>query len=290
MASGKLGNIVPSYHQGFARTAGESEFPDLWEGLAGAWFPTLGITGNNLFDAGSKKNHGVLSTFAGDKPIWEVSSRGRVLYFGGIAETSYVDIGDRDSLDIENDITIAAWVYPESFATRYKTIISKEYLSGLNKYIFQFSLVQNTGALFYFSRNLANGTNALTSTDVVALNTWAHVAFTIRNNVLTFYINGVPDSGGTQSASTSRDALPGGGCWIGKNLENPSASPQYYNGLISSVMVYNRALAFSEIQQNYLFPDALFQPKSMLKGLVPSAIGNPWYYYEQQRRASCGLM
>ena len=36
-------NEEPSYKAGYAKNAGESENPDLWDGLTGAWVPNLGI-------------------------------------------------------------------------------------------------------------------------------------------------------------------------------------------------------------------------------------------------------
>jgi len=52
----------PSYAGGYARSAGESAYPDDWKGLAGLWVPSLGATGQTLRDVSGEKNHGTLNS------------------------------------------------------------------------------------------------------------------------------------------------------------------------------------------------------------------------------------
>ncbi len=47
--------IRPSYKQGFARNAAESEHPGLWTRLQGAWFASLGASGSTFFDWGGRR-------------------------------------------------------------------------------------------------------------------------------------------------------------------------------------------------------------------------------------------
>ena len=54
--------IRPSYHQNFARYAGESKRPNLWRGLVGCWKPSLGVTGiTTLRDVSGFANHGTMN-------------------------------------------------------------------------------------------------------------------------------------------------------------------------------------------------------------------------------------
>ncbi len=53
-------NSRPSYYNGFARNAGESAHPELWQFARGLWIPSLGVTGNVLFDQSVFKSHGTL--------------------------------------------------------------------------------------------------------------------------------------------------------------------------------------------------------------------------------------
>lgn len=52
--------MLPSYHNGFAHFAGESEYPGLWSRLTGWWAPLLGPTGLILRDGSKHQNHGAL--------------------------------------------------------------------------------------------------------------------------------------------------------------------------------------------------------------------------------------
>lgn len=50
--------LQPSYLQGYARSAGESERPQDWVDLQGLWIPELGPTGTRLFDLSGHSAHG----------------------------------------------------------------------------------------------------------------------------------------------------------------------------------------------------------------------------------------
>jgi hypothetical protein len=51
-------NYSPSFGQGFAGCAAESEYPDLRNALVAAWMPTFGVTGNVLPDISPNRNFG----------------------------------------------------------------------------------------------------------------------------------------------------------------------------------------------------------------------------------------
>jgi hypothetical protein len=42
--------LKPSYATGYAKNASQSAHPNLWDGLVGAWMPSLGVTGETLRD------------------------------------------------------------------------------------------------------------------------------------------------------------------------------------------------------------------------------------------------
>jgi len=76
-------------------------------------------------------------------------------------------------------------------------------------------------------------------------NTWIHLIGTFDGTTLTYYVNGI-NNGGSCTASgfnfTNTDFTIG--------LRNGGEA--YFNGKVSRVALYNRALAESEIQENYL--------------------------------------
>jgi hypothetical protein len=79
----------PSYSQGYARNAGESIAPGLWDGLVGAWVPFLGPTGFTLYDIGYLKNHGTLTNM--ETSDWIICDRNYAISLGGTDE--FVSLG-----------------------------------------------------------------------------------------------------------------------------------------------------------------------------------------------------
>lgn len=65
-----------------ARNASEAAYPHLWQGLAGAWVPSLGVTGDTLRDVSGRKHHGTL-TGMDPSTDWQVSGGGWCLDFDG---------------------------------------------------------------------------------------------------------------------------------------------------------------------------------------------------------------
>ena len=74
------GLIIPTYSQGFASKASESEAPELWRGLVGAWLPFLGPTGLTLRDQSAFKNHGTLTNMDGSNWVTSVDKWGNSIY------------------------------------------------------------------------------------------------------------------------------------------------------------------------------------------------------------------
>lgn len=57
----------PSYKTGYAKSASESAYPELWDGLAGAWVPSLGNTGHALLDLSGNGHNSTIWT----NPYWD---------------------------------------------------------------------------------------------------------------------------------------------------------------------------------------------------------------------------
>ncbi len=74
---------TPSWARGFARRKSGSAYPGLWDGLVGAWFPSLGPTGLTLRDIGGYDNHGTL-TLMDPATDWVTTERGWALDFDGV--------------------------------------------------------------------------------------------------------------------------------------------------------------------------------------------------------------
>jgi hypothetical protein len=109
------------------------------------------------------------------------------------------------------------------------------------------------------------------SASAIPQNEWTHIAVVKKEGVIqTIYINGIND---TNSASLNWGAS-GSSNWIGGRN---SATPSYLNGSIDDLMIFNRTLTSSEVQQLYM--SNLYKFNS-----------SQWYLYvNQSKNATAGL-
>jgi hypothetical protein len=88
------------------------------------------------------------------------------------------------------------------------------------------------------------GGGTLYATYPLVINTWYYVCVTYNNGNPTIYINGVLNN-------TAVATISFGGIASNNDIGRLGDGRQYFNGKISNVQVYNRALSASEILQNY---------------------------------------
>lgn len=155
------------------------------------------------------------------------------LTFNDNASGNVVDCGNPTALQLSKSITIDAWVKPAAYSS-VGNIVAK---NGNSAY--RFRLDSTAGGLWwYVSGNAIQGGS-------VALNTWAHVVVTGDAGGLNAYINGV------SVATTTSRYLPtdtvSGNVYVGAI----SPGSETFNGVITTVKIYNRALSAIEIKQNF---------------------------------------
>jgi hypothetical protein len=144
--------------------------------------------------------------------------------------------------------TISAHVYPSIFNSNQRTIFSS-YSQSPNVAGMALQIAGNNQIRVFVGNNtgVTNGTNYrdLLNTGVqVPVNTWSHITATYDGATIRTYYNTVLNStlgwaGGTAYAAAntaSISAVVGAG---------------WFQGLISDVQLYNRALSATEITQNY---------------------------------------
>jgi len=105
------------------------------------------------------------------------------------------------------------------------------------------------GKLYWHGKN---GVVQASSSNSVSAGTYSNITVTFSSTQAIFYINGVYDSvtSGDYSAGNSSGVLFPNytqiGCWNNNSVVNIP-----FNGTMSSIFVYNRALSGSEVLQNY---------------------------------------
>jgi len=234
----------PSYHQGFARSASESAYPESRKGLIGAWTPELGVSGFTLHDASGFSRNGVISATT----TWTVGanrkSPGYVLDYDGGASGDFTDLGT--GLDNNGEITVVLWVNPDAVTGDTDHIISNIDTSlSFADYSLEINRTAGRLSVLWDAAVIVTGNVALSA------GTWYHVAF-IRAGTTSdwtglIYVDGVLDNSAT--SATNPNAINETTA-IGRAGSSASSSFTF-NGQVGSVLMYDRALNAGEIKFHY---------------------------------------
>ena len=101
-----MGGIIAPSLKRYARNAGESAHPELWNGLVGAWVPALGVQGGTLFDISGRGNHGTLTNMD-PATDWVVGGNGVALRTDGVNES----ISCGQNVGTLGASTLSFWAY-----------------------------------------------------------------------------------------------------------------------------------------------------------------------------------
>ena len=139
------------------------------------------------------------------------------------------------------EMTICMWIKAQTITGTWKKILGQDPYSG-GYLVFLESNGLDIRALHY-----VNGTEyRCNTTRQISTSEWTHVAFTFKTgDAIRSYFNGIQGNG--------TEILPAG--TFTYNTSNPflfgTLGGGYYNGYISCIQIYNRALSADEIFQNY---------------------------------------
>jgi glucose/arabinose dehydrogenase len=205
-------------------------------GLVAAFGFDEGV-GGSVADASGRGNGGVVAG-AG----WAAGGRfGSALSFDGVND--WVTVADAASLDLAAGMTLEAWVRPSGLGSVWRTVVLKETAS-----YFAYALYGNTSGTPRPSAHVYIGGDRNTrGTAQLPVNAWSHLAATYDGAVLRLFVNGVQVS---TRATTGAMAASSGPLRIGGN----AVWPEWFQGLIDEVRVYDRALSAAEIQTDMNTP------------------------------------
>ena len=154
--------------------------------------------------------------------------------------TDYVNCGTNLGNDVQNALTLAAWIRADAFVD-WAAIIGKG--TNTEPYAMQ---IWHDGSL-RFTANWGNpggyvGGGSWNSNTKMATNTWYHVAITYDGVTVRFYINDQLDS--YQPAATLRFGVVNEPLILGADLPG---GHEFFSGTIRDARVYGRVLNSSEI-------------------------------------------
>lgn len=160
------------------------------------------------------------------------------LKFDGVGD--YVDCGDNDSLDVNDELTISAWMKRPDFSTP-GTIAGKTNGNSVTAGYALFSHIEGLEFIFY-----SQGWKRTTPRVAVTANQWHHVAGTFNGNTAYLYVDG--EQGASIAYNGAITAAAGYPVLIGYWR---SQNTVYFNGQIDDVRIYDRALSAAEILALY---------------------------------------
>jgi len=158
---------------------------------------------------------------------------------GGSIDFDGTDDYAATQLTCGTTFTWSVWFNADVVSSDYQNLIS---IPSPN-YILMLLDNNTTSMGFWTSDGLGGGSLNM---DSITINTWFNAVFVREGNSTTngykTYLNGVFKGQANTGTWSSSDVV-----WLGGR----SGLSQYYNGKISNVQIYNRALSSSEITQNY---------------------------------------
>jgi hypothetical protein len=164
---------------------------------------------------------------------------GGALDFDGVGD--YANCGNNDSLDLTDELTISAWINRPNFST-HAVIVGKNNGNSVTAGYGLFSYKEGLEFTFY-----SQGWRRTTPRFPVTANQWHHVAGTFDGNTLCLYVDGEQRA----SLAYNGDITAAVGYPV-QIAYWRSQLPQYFNGLIDDIRIYDVALSPAEIRQLFV--------------------------------------
>jgi len=155
----------------------------------------------------------------------------------------YIEVPDSASLDINKQVTLAAWINPSNTSS-WRRIVAKSHTSNSIPYTMYGLMFDDKNHL---RMEIAKGNvqNVVNGNLVIPVNLWTHVAGVYDGSAMKIYVNGVLDNSSSLTGDIDTNNMP---LSIGRSGYNRN----YFAGIIDEVRVYNISLNDSEIQALYV--------------------------------------
>lgn len=220
----------------FSGSSQDLQIPDIEKGLI-AHYPLAQEdlkSASVIADTTPYGRDGTITAGAGGSTADQRGVANRAYDFDGSA--TFISAGSNPIVG-NASFTLSAWMKLEAHTTYGLGVFIGNGAGGQSAWIGNYSAGPNLGGGFY-------GTNY--DSGVIGTDGWHHVVFNFSggvNGTASLYVDGVYKNGGVISPNLSSASII-----LGKAN---TGTPYWYNGQISDVRIYNRALPVGEIRQLY---------------------------------------
>jgi hypothetical protein len=188
---------------------------------------------------------------------WVTGQVGKALDFNGNGD--YVNVGNGSDLTslTPAGMTIEAWVYNTraigAGVTDLRTIVGQRDQNLTKGYGLQYGYIGGysiddycvTIVFFGGAQGVASGEKC-----EILPNQWHHIVSVFDNNVATIYVNGVAQPTWMRNTNANRPSTDD--VMIGRHGNwKPGPRPDYHEGIIDELVIYNCALTSEEIEEHY---------------------------------------
>ena len=198
------------------------------------------------FDAGKgdqteDETAGLVGEFNGNVKWAEGISGSAVEMAGKVGKADFIEVAPSDEVDMDEEITMMAWVYPEELPAGDQA--NKFTIFFKNTYYLQ--IEPGDGKLAYYFYDTNNPGYHISDGKVKAKE-WSHVALAWDGTEARFYINGETDGKVIAQKGPGR-SMPDRSLKFGG--ENNGCCPRFFQGRIDELMLANYALSEADIQK-----------------------------------------
>jgi len=158
-----------------------------------------------------------------------------------------IQISDSSSIDFTEELTITAWVNPQSYKA-WDRIVAKHWVTDADPHtVYSLILSDDNDGLegSIFVVTIGGVDYAVQAVNSVPLNTWTHLVGTYDGNQISIYVNGVLANNVTQTGTLNTNDAP---IFIGKS---PWHTVSSFHGTIDEVKILNKSLSLEQVQALY---------------------------------------
>ena len=197
-----------------------------------AYWPLDEGAGDKVFDTSGNDNNGTING-----ATWGVGKYGTALQFNG--QNNYVEVPSSDSLELYENVTIAAWINWIDAGDAWICIMANGQQNGPWENYGLF--INRSSRYLYFTLSL-DGVHVpqQTPNNITVPNEWVHVCATWDGSAARIYVNGQRELEIAKAGTLDSPGLP-------LRIGHRSGSSHYFNGTIDEVRIYNHALTEAEI-------------------------------------------